>query len=121
MKKGFRIAGILWALVGLALSAWSLWGLVVQPHTKSVVASWCIALAYGVLCLGGGLLAAIGHTHGRYLLVVSSAIALLYVLVHFFFGGLADAFAYLPGVLALLVLSTYSISSFQSWAHKQPN
>ena len=112
MKQGFRTAGFLWALVGLALSTWAIWGLAVQPHIKSTVISWLIALAYGFLSFGGGWLTACGRTLGRYFLAASSAIALAYALVYFLFGGLADAFAYLPGIMALLALSAYTLFFF---------
>jgi hypothetical protein len=118
MSKGIRIANVFWLLAGLGLCARATWGLVAQSHFQSVVVSWLIVLLYGAIAFFGALLTARLRSSGRYLLTATSVVGLLYVLVYFLFGGLDDAFWYLPGVFGLLALSAYTLVVFsQAKAH----
>jgi len=94
------------------------WGLVVEDHFPSVVSSWLITLAYGVLALAGGYLALRAQAGSRYVLVVASVLGLLYALVYVTVGGIGDASSYVPGVVALATLSVCTLFvSFQARVH----
>lgn len=113
-----RIVGACWSLLGLILSAQSVWGLMVEDHFPSVVTSWLITLAYGVTALAGGYLALRAQARSRYVLVVASVLGLLYALVYVTFGGIGDASSYAPGVAVLTALAACTLFvSFRARVH----
>lgn len=112
MKKGVRIAGVLWSLGGLALCACTTWSLAAQGNEQSAVASWLVAFAFGALAITGGLLTMRLRSIGRYLLALASLLSLLYVSIYFLFGGIDDAASYLPAVVAMFALSVYALAVF---------
>jgi len=107
-----RISSALWLLVGLSLCVWSAWGLATQEPFTSTVVSWCIGLTYGVIAFAGGAFTLRSIRIGWWLLVAASCVALLYAAMYWFFGGTHDAPSYLPGVIGLAALSTFTLILF---------
>ena len=87
MPRHIRIIGTLWTLVGVALVAWAIWGLIVEEHYRSVVESWLIALGYGAFALLGGLPVALGTALGRIPVRIVAVLGLLYIAAYIVFGG----------------------------------
>lgn len=111
MNIHVRVVGALWALVGLALGAWAIWGLLNEDHSRSVVESWLIVLAFAVVCVAAGITFGRTGLLGRVLVRVVSVLALLYAAVWLLFGGLDDASGYWPAIVFATGLSVYALFS----------
>jgi hypothetical protein len=108
MNVHVRIVSGLWLLVGLALAAWSIWGLATQEHWPSVVASWLLVLGFAVLAIVAGAEFGYRRAMGRVLVRVVSGLSLIYALAWLLLGGIEDAASYAPGIALLVALSIYA-------------
>jgi hypothetical protein len=92
----------MWAIVGLSSVAWAIWGLLTESHFRSVVESWLIVLAFGLVAIAGAATFARGIAVGRWLISIVSFLVILYAAMWLLLGGVEDApgywFAIVPGV-----------------------
>src|SRR5260370_34399690 len=99
MDPHVRVVGVLWVAVGVALAAWSIWGLATEEHYASVVQSWLVTFAFAALAIGAGLTFGRTKMFGRALVRTVSGLALLYSLSWLFLGGGTDARSYTPAII----------------------
>src|SRR5437762_14011877 len=114
MNVHVRIVGGLWLLVGLALAAWSIWGLATQDHWPSVVISLLLVLGFSVMAIVAGAVFGRTNTFGRVLIRIVSGLALIYAFAWLFLGGIDDAASYAPGIVLLVALSIYAFVAAKS-------
>jgi len=114
MNVHLRIVSGLWLLVGLVLTAWSVWGLATQEHLPSVVASWLLVLGFAVLAIVAGAASGYKRAMGRALVRIVSGLSLIYALAWLFLGGIEDAASYAPGIVVLVALSVYAFFAAKS-------
>ena len=108
MKRHVRVVAFLWGLVGTAFALWSVWGLITEEHSVSVVTSWLLVLAFALLAVFAALSFGRAGVLGRFMVRLVSGLVLAYSLVWLLFGGVDDAHSYLPALVCLVVLAAYS-------------
>lgn len=108
MAAHVRNVRLISVLLGVALAAWALWGLVTEEHSSSVVTSWLIVLAFAFVLVA--LAATFGQTKflGSALLGAVSLVFILYTLAWLFLGGIEDAAGYWPGIVLGFVFFAYA-------------
>jgi len=108
MKQHVRVVAFLWGLVGAAFALWGLWGLITEEHSMSVVTSWLLVLAFALLAVFAALSFGRAGVLGRVMVRLVAGLVLVYSLAWLLFGGVDDALSYLPALVCLVVLATYS-------------
>jgi len=98
-----------WGVVGLALIAFAGWGLATEEHSQSVVVSWLIVLAFGVIAVTAAITFPRGELMGRVLVRLTSVLALLYAAMWLLLGGVEDAGGYWPWIILGTTLSIYAL------------
>ena len=116
MNPHVRAVSYLWAIVAVALAAWSLLGLATDEHSRSVITSWLIALGFSVLALAAGLTFGRTDLLGRVLVRVVSVLALLYSAAWLLLGGVEDAGGYWPAIIFAVALAIYTLVAARSTA-----
>jgi hypothetical protein len=106
-----RVVGALWVLVGLALGGLARWGLIYEEHSRTVVESWLIALAFALACIAAGFTFGRTGLLGRILVRIVSTLALLYSAAWLLLGGVDDASGYWPAIVFGTTLSIYALFS----------
>ena len=104
-----RAVGFAWASIGLALVAYSIWGIVRTSQYGFMIRPWLIVLCASALMIAAGLTFGLGTRFGRPLVRLVSWLALLYSVGWLFLGGLEDALGYWPGIVVAVALAIYSI------------
>jgi len=100
----------MWAIVGVSLGAWAIFGLLTEDHYRSVVESWLIVLSFACVAVVGAATFARGQPIGRWLIRVVSVLALLYAVMWLLLGGVEDASGYWPAIVVGVGLSVYALA-----------
>ena len=100
---------MLWVLAGLALAAWSVWGLATEGYDASDITSWLIPLGFAVLALASGYLFGRAGVLGRVMIRFVSIVSLFYACAWLFLGGVEDAGIYVVAIAPLVCLSVYGL------------
>lgn len=100
----------MWAIVGLSLVAWATWGLLTESHYRSVVESWLIVLAFGLVAIAGAVAFARGVAIGRWLIRIVSILVILYAAMWLLLGGVEDAPGYWLAIVPGVGLAVYALA-----------
>ena len=115
MITHIRNVRVLSGLFGVALAAWAVWCLMTQIHSKPVVTSWLVVLAFA--CLLIAVCVTLGRTRflGKVLLGVVSIVFVLYALAWLLLGGVDDAGNYWPALA--LGIAFFGYANYVSYKH----